>query len=96
MRRPDVPLHPFGWATLAAGVGCLLVGLVTRWWELRLVGVFALLLVAIALAFTLGRPAYRVTVQLQDGSVRALDYQQPPQLSIGEYVRVEGNQIFRR
>ncbi|MFN3732761.1 glycine zipper 2TM domain-containing protein [Comamonas testosteroni] len=42
------------------------------------------------------RDIYRVTVQLQDGSVRALDYQQPPQLSIGEYVRVEGNQIFRR
>lgn len=42
------------------------------------------------------RDIYRVTVQLQDGSMRALDYQQPPQLSIGEYVRVEGNQIFRR
>ncbi|HIW30896.1 MAG TPA: DUF58 domain-containing protein [Candidatus Luteococcus avicola] len=69
MRRPDVPLHPFGWATLAAGIGCLLVGLLTRWWELRLVGVFALLLVAIALAFTLGRPAYRVTVQLDDDRV---------------------------
>lgn len=42
------------------------------------------------------RDIYRVTVQLQDGSMRALDYQQPPQLSIGEYVRVEGNQIYRR
>ena len=42
------------------------------------------------------RDIYRVTVQMRDGSVRAFDYQQPPQLNIGEYVRVEGNQIFRR
>lgn len=42
------------------------------------------------------RDIYRVTVQLQDGSTRAIDYQYAPQLSIGEYVRVEGNQIFRR
>ena len=42
------------------------------------------------------RDIYRVTVQLQDGSTRAIDYQYAPQLSIGEYVRVEGNQTFRR
>lgn len=41
------------------------------------------------------RDIYRVTVQLNDGSVRAFDYQQPPQLNIGEYVRVDGNQIYR-
>lgn len=42
------------------------------------------------------RDIYRVTVQLQDGSMRAVDYQYAPQLSVGEYVRVEGNQIHRR
>ncbi len=41
------------------------------------------------------RDIYRVTVQLQDGSVRAFDYQQPPQFNIGEYVRIDGNQIYR-
>ncbi|GGH64568.1 hypothetical protein GCM10010975_31510 [Comamonas phosphati] len=41
------------------------------------------------------REIYRVTVQLNDGSVRAFDYQQPPQFNIGEYVRVDGNQIYR-
>ena len=42
------------------------------------------------------RDIYRVTVQMRDGSVRAFDYQQPPQLNIGEYVRVDGNQIYRQ
>ena len=42
------------------------------------------------------RDIYRVTVQMRDGSVRAFDYQQPPQLNIGEYVRVDGNQVYRQ
>lgn len=41
------------------------------------------------------RDIYRVTVQLQDGSVRAFDYQQPPQFTIGEYVRIDGDQLYR-
>lgn len=41
------------------------------------------------------RDIYRVTVQTQDGSVRAFDYEQPPQFNIGEYVRIDGNQIYR-
>lgn len=41
------------------------------------------------------RDIYRVSVQLQDGSVRAFDYQQPPQFNIGEYVRIDGNQLYR-
>lgn len=61
-----VPLHPLGWTTLAVGLACLLVGLATAWWELRLVGVFALALVVIALGFTLGRPDYRVRITLGD------------------------------
>ena len=42
------------------------------------------------------RDIYRVSVKMRDGSVRAFDYQQPPQLNIGEYVRVDGNQIYRQ
>ncbi|MEX8191445.1 glycine zipper 2TM domain-containing protein [Comamonas guangdongensis] len=41
------------------------------------------------------RDIYRVTVQLQDGSVRSFDYQNAPQFNIGETVRVDGNQIYR-
>lgn len=41
------------------------------------------------------RDIYRVTVQLQDGSTRAFDYQHAPQFNIGEYVRVDGNQLYR-
>lgn len=42
------------------------------------------------------RDIYRVTVQQQDGNVRAFDYQYAPQLNIGETVRVDGNQIYRQ
>lgn len=42
------------------------------------------------------RDIYRVTVQQQDGSVRAFDYQYAPQLNIGETVRIDGNQIYRQ
>lgn len=41
------------------------------------------------------RDIYRVTVQLQDGSVRAFDYQHAPQFNIGERVRIDGNQLYR-
>ena len=41
------------------------------------------------------RDIYRVTVQLQDGNVRAFDYQHAPQFNIGERVRVDGNQLYR-
>jgi outer membrane lipoprotein SlyB len=38
---------------------------------------------------------YRVTVQFDDGSVRAFDYAQPPSVQIGDRVRSDGNQLFR-
>lgn len=38
---------------------------------------------------------YRVTVQFDDGSVRAFDYAQPPNVQIGDRVRSDGNQLFR-
>ncbi|MOA09948.1 hypothetical protein D3C78_1298130 [compost metagenome] len=41
------------------------------------------------------RDVYRVSVQLNDGSVRAFDYQQPPQLNIGDYVRIDGDRLYR-
>lgn len=41
------------------------------------------------------RDIYRVSVQLPDGSVRAFDYQYAPDFRPGEYVRVDGNQIYR-
>lgn len=41
------------------------------------------------------RDVYRVTVQISDGSVRAFDYQQPPQLNIGDHVRIDGDRIYR-
>ena len=41
------------------------------------------------------RDVYRVSVQLQDGSVRAFDYPNAPDFRPGDYVRVDGNQIYR-
>lgn len=39
--------------------------------------------------------AYRVTVQLPDGSARDYHYSSDPQLRIGDYVRVENDQLYR-
>lgn len=41
------------------------------------------------------RDVYRVSVQLQDGSVRAFDFPNAPDFRAGEWVRVDGNQIYR-
>lgn len=41
------------------------------------------------------RDIYRVSVQLPDGNVRAFDYQSAPDFRPGDYVRVDGNQIYR-
>jgi outer membrane lipoprotein SlyB len=38
---------------------------------------------------------YRVTVQFDDGSVRAFDYAQAPNVQIGDRVRADGNQLYR-
>ncbi|HMN22820.1 MAG TPA: glycine zipper 2TM domain-containing protein [Ottowia sp.] len=42
-----------------------------------------------------GQDFYRVTVQLDNGSVRSFDYAQAPNVQVGERVRVEGNQLYR-
>lgn len=38
---------------------------------------------------------YRVTVQLDNGSVRQFDYAQAPSVQIGDRVRADGDQLFR-
>lgn len=38
---------------------------------------------------------YRVTVQFDNGAVRAFDYSQPPNVQIGDRVRAEGEQLYR-
>ncbi|WP_028605091.1 glycine zipper 2TM domain-containing protein [Ottowia thiooxydans] len=42
-----------------------------------------------------GADVYRVTVRLDNGSSQVFDYQQSPNVRIGERVRVEGNQLYR-
>ena len=42
-----------------------------------------------------GHDFYRVTVQLDNGSVRTFDYGQAPDVRIGDRVRADGNQLFR-
>lgn len=41
------------------------------------------------------RDIYRVTVEARDGSLRSFDYPNPPQLNIGDRVRIEGDQLVR-
>ena len=38
---------------------------------------------------------YRVSVQLDGGSVRTFDYATRPDIRIGDRVRVENNQLYR-
>ncbi len=38
---------------------------------------------------------YRVTVRMEDNSVRTFDYREPPNVREGERVRVEGDQVYR-
>ena len=42
-----------------------------------------------------GQDYYRVTVQMENGSMRSFDYAQAPDVRIGERVRADGNQLFR-
>lgn len=42
-----------------------------------------------------GADHYRVTVRLQDGSVRTFDYRDPPNVQIGDRVRLDGGQLYR-
>ncbi|MET4579329.1 glycine zipper 2TM domain-containing protein [Ottowia thiooxydans] len=42
-----------------------------------------------------GADVYRVTVRLDNGGTQSFDYQQAPNVRIGERVRVDGNQLYR-
>ena len=42
-----------------------------------------------------GTPYWRVTVQLDDGSVRQFNYANNPNVYVGERVRVQGDQLYR-
>ncbi len=42
-----------------------------------------------------GEDHYRVTVRMEDNSVRTFDYREPPNIREGERVRVDGEQLYR-
>lgn len=42
-----------------------------------------------------GQDYYRVTVQMENGSMRSFDYAQAPDVRIGDRVRADGNQLYR-
>lgn len=52
-----------GWICLAAGIVSLVLGLVFGWLEFTVVGVLAIVTVAIALLFTIGRPKLGVSIE---------------------------------
>ncbi|MDO5736355.1 MAG: DUF58 domain-containing protein [Propionibacteriaceae bacterium] len=58
-----------GWAALVIGVVALVAGLLLGWVELKVVGSVAILMVGIALLFTIGRPRFDVRLLLADRSV---------------------------
>ncbi len=62
-----------GWVLLGSGVVLLAAGWPLRWTELRVAGVLALLLVAVAALFTIGRPRFEVAVGVPDTHVAVGD-----------------------
>lgn len=64
-----VGLSPAGWVALAAALLCLIGFLGLHWVELLYIAVMLFLLVVVALAFTLGRPRYDVTLELREARV---------------------------
>lgn len=42
-----------------------------------------------------GADVYRVSVRLDNGATQSFDYQQAPNVRIGDRVRVDGNQLYR-
>lgn len=62
--RANQWVSPAGWVALAAALGCLPVGALQGWTELRVLGLTALLLLAVALIWVLGRTSYEVGFDL--------------------------------
>lgn len=64
-------ISPAGWAVLAVGVAAFVVGGRLAWFELRVAAVAALVVLALAVLFTLGRQSYAVKLDLQTQRVVA-------------------------
>ena len=45
---------------------------------------------------SLRRSGWRVSIRMDDGTIRAVDLDSEPPLLVGDRVRVKGLQIFRR
>lgn len=58
-------VRPAGWLVLVLVIACWVAGGRLGWLELRLVAVFGAVLLLIAIAFTIGRQSYRVTLALE-------------------------------
>ena len=64
-----VGLSAAGWVALAVAVLCMVGFLALHWVELGYIAVMVFLLVMVALAFTLGRPRYDVSLELRETRV---------------------------
>lgn len=70
-RRVDeiTGMRTAGWICLAAGIVCLGLGLTFGWLEYTVVGVLAIVTVALSLLFTIGRPKLAVAIEQVGRSV---------------------------
>ncbi|SHJ41111.1 Uncharacterized conserved protein, DUF58 family, contains vWF domain [Tessaracoccus bendigoensis DSM 12906] len=67
--REATGIRTAGWFTLLGGALSLVVGLVFGWLEFTVVGVLAIVTLAISLLFTVGKPRLEVWIQLTGRSV---------------------------
>lgn len=58
-----------GWVCLLVGVAALVAGLLLGWVELQVLGLLALVTLAISLLFTIGKPRFDVALSLAERSV---------------------------
>ncbi len=68
-----IGMRTAGWATLGGGAALIVAGWLLRWLELRVAGVLAILLVAVAVVFTLGRPRFQVAIHVPETYVSVGD-----------------------
>ncbi|GAA2179719.1 DUF58 domain-containing protein [Brooklawnia cerclae] len=62
-------MRPAGWAVAGVVVLVVVLGWTLRWQELRLVAVFAGLVLGVALLFTIGHPSFQVDLHVPDRRV---------------------------
>ncbi|HUX69971.1 MAG TPA: DUF58 domain-containing protein [Cellulomonadaceae bacterium] len=70
MRRFLAPVTPMGWVVLATGAAALAAGRGRGWVEAGTAGAVLVVLFVVSIAFTVGRSAYAVTLELVDARVR--------------------------